>query len=40
MGRIRELDRRSFLAQVAGGTVGGSALLVLGASDCATPPEA
>jgi hypothetical protein len=37
---MRKLDRRSFLAQVAGGTIGGSALLVLGTSACATPPEA
>lgn len=40
MDRIRKLDRRSFLARVVGGTLGGSGLLVLGASACATPPEA
>jgi hypothetical protein len=39
MRRKRKLDRRSFLAQVLGGTVGGSALLVMGAGAVATTPE-
>jgi hypothetical protein len=39
MRRKRKLDRRSFLAQVLGGTVGGSALLVTGVGACATASE-
>ena len=38
MARRQRFDRRSFLARVAGGAIGGSALLVIGNQAAAEPP--